>query len=142
MTPFLTNKDSIDIEHITSNINWYKVKENIKSELFYFYDLANNKKMILDQYSPLKEKFIEIEVNCLGEDSDVVIKYCDAKNIIYLNSPKKLEEFANELYGKLSLKQSNVLNKAAKDLREYVHDDYELAIVLEKCNYISHGSYT
>lgn len=46
LTPFLTNKDSIDIEHITSNVNWYKVKENIKSELFYFYDLANNKKMI------------------------------------------------------------------------------------------------
>lgn len=140
LTPFLTNKDSIDIEHVTSNINWYKVKENIKSELFYFYDLANNKKMILDQYSPLKEKFIEIEVNCLGEDSDVVIKYCDAKNIIYLNSPKKLEEFANELYGKLSLKQSNVLSKAAKDLREYVHDDYELANCVEKGIIYHHGS--
>lgn len=140
LTPFLTNKDSIDIEHITSNVNWYKVKENIKSELFYFYDLANNKKMILDQYSPLKEKFIEIEVDCLGEDSDVVIKYCDAKNIIYLNSPKKLEEFANELYGKLSLKQSDVLNKAAKDLREYVHDDYELANCVEKGIIYHHGS--
>ena len=103
-------------------------------------DLANNKKMILDQYSPLKEKFIEIEVDCLGEDSDVVIKYCDAKNIIYLNSPKKLEEFANELYGKLSLKQSDVLNKAAKDLREYVHDDYELANCVEKGIIYHHGS--
>lgn len=96
--------------------------------------------MILDQYSPLKEKFIEIEVDCLGEDSDVVIKYCDAKNIIYLNSPKKLEEFANELYGKLSLKQSDVLNKAAKDLREYVHDDYELANCVEKGIIYHHGS--
>lgn len=140
LTPFLANKESLSIKYISNNINWYNVTENIKSELFYFYDLSNNKKMLLDQYSPFKEKFIEIQVNHLGKDSDVVIKNCGDKNIIYLNSPKKLEEFAKELYDKLPIKQIDALNKAAKDLREYVHDEYELANCIEKGIIYHHGS--
>ncbi|EAJ9110023.1 DEAD/DEAH box helicase, partial [Campylobacter jejuni] len=140
LTPFLVNKDSVDIKHISNDINWCKVEENIKSELFYFYDLSNGKKLLLDQYSPLKEKFIELDANHLREDSEVVIKYCDNKNIIYLNSPKKLEEFAKELYEKLPTKQSSILSKAAKDLKEYIHDEYELAHFIQKGVIYHHGS--
>lgn len=64
--------------------------ENVKSEMFYFYDLKNNKKVLLDQYSTMKDKLIEFQVGELGDDADVVIANCD-ENIIYLNSPKKLE---------------------------------------------------
>lgn len=140
LTPCLTKKESLNIKHISNNIKWYNVKENIKSELFYFYDLTNNKKTLLDQYSPLKEKFIEVNSDDLKEDSDVVIKNCDNKNIIYINSPKKLEEFAKELYSKLPSKQIDKLNKAAKDLREYVHEEYELANCIEKGIIYHHGS--
>ncbi|HEA8243989.1 TPA: DEAD/DEAH box helicase [Campylobacter coli] len=140
LTPFLVNKDSVDIKHISNDINWCKVEENIKSELFYFYDLSNGKKLLLDQYSPLKEKFIELDANHLREDSEVIIKYCDNKNIIYLNSPKKLEEFAKELYEKLPTKQSSILSKAAKDLKEYIHDEYELAHFIQKGVIYHHGS--
>ncbi|EJS9934213.1 DEAD/DEAH box helicase [Campylobacter coli] len=139
LTPFLVNKDSVDIKHISNDINWCKVEENIKSELFYFYDLSNGKKLLLDQYSPLKEKFIELDANHLREDSEVIIKYCDNKNIIYLNSPKKLEEFAKELYEKLPTKQSSILSKAAKDLKEYIHDEYELAHFIQKGVIYHHG---
>ncbi|EOH7340605.1 DEAD/DEAH box helicase [Campylobacter coli] len=140
LTPFLVNKDSVNIKHISNDINWCKVEENIKSELFYFYDLSNGKKLLLDQYSPLKEKFIELDANNLREDSEVVIKYCDNKNIIYLNSPKKVEEFAKELYEKLPTKQSSILSKAAKDLKEYIHDEYELAHFIQKGVIYHHGS--
>lgn len=140
LTPFLVNKDSVNIKHISNDINWCKVEENIKSELFYFYDLSNGKKLLLDQYSPLKEKFIELDANHLREDSEVVIKYCDNKNIIYLNSPKKVEEFAKELYEKLPTKQSSILSKAAKDLKEYIHDEYELAHFIQKGVIYHHGS--
>lgn len=140
LTPFLVNKDSVDIKHISNDINWCKVEENIKSELFYFHDLSNGKKLLLDQYSPLKEKFIELDANHLREDSEVIIKYCDNKNIIYLNSPKKLEEFAKELYEKLPTKQSSILSKAAKDLKEYIHDEYELAHFIQKGVIYHHGS--
>lgn len=83
---------------------------------------------------------IDLQVNELGDDEDVVITNCDNKNIIYLNSPKKLENFAFKLFSKLPEKQILRLNKAASDLREYVHEDYKLADYIEKGIIYHHGS--
>lgn len=140
LTPFLKSKESLKIKHISNIAEWYSVVENIKSEVFYFYDIENNKKVLLDQYSTMKDKLIEFQVNELGDDVDVVIANCDEKNIIYLNSPKKLENFAYKLFSKLPERQIPRLKKAASDLREYVHEDYKLANYIEKGVIYHHGS--
>lgn len=140
LTPFLKSKESLKIKHISNVAEWYSVVENVKSEMFYFYDIENNKKVLLDQYSTMKEKLIEFQVSELGDDADVVIANCDEKNIIYLNSPKKLENFAYKLFSKLPERQILRLNKAASDLREYVHEDYKLANYIEKGVIYHHGS--
>ena len=140
LTPFLKSKESLKIKHISNVAEWYSVVENIKSEMFYFYDIENNKKVLLDQYSTMKDKLIEFQVNELGDDVDVVIANCDEKNIIYLNSPKKLENFAYKLFSKLPERQIPRLKKAASDLREYVHEDYKLAKYIEKGVIYHHGS--
>ncbi|HEL1046561.1 TPA: DNA helicase, partial [Streptococcus equi subsp. zooepidemicus] len=140
LTPFLRSKESLKIECLPNVDEWYSVVENVKSEMFYFYDLENNKKVLLDQYSTMKDKLIDLQVNELGDDADVVITNCDNKNIIYLNSPKKLENFAFKLFSKLPERQIHRLNKAASDLREYVHEDYKLADYLEKGVVYHHGS--
>lgn len=62
----------------------YSVTENVKSELIYFYDLGSNRKMLLDQYSPLSNKFIDVSFAELGEDTDIVINNCDRKNIEFI----------------------------------------------------------
>ena len=140
LTPFLKSKESLKIKHISNVAEWYSVVENVKSEMFYFYDIENNKKVLLDQYSTIKDKLIEFKVGELGDDADVVIANCDEKNIIYLNSPKKLENFAYKLFSKLPERQILRLNKAASDLREYVHEDYKLANYIEKGVIYHHGS--
>ncbi|WP_170035494.1 DEAD/DEAH box helicase [Mogibacterium diversum] len=140
LTPFLRSKESLKIECLPNVDEWYSVVENVKSEMFYFYDLENNKKVLLDQYSTMKDKLIDLQVNELGDDADVVITNCDNKNIIYLNSPKKLENFAFKLFSKLPERQMLRLNKAASDLREYVHEDYKLADYIEKGVIYHHGS--
>lgn len=140
LTPFLRSKESLKIECLPNVDEWYSVVENVKSEMFYFYDLENNKKVLLDQYSTMKDKLIDLQVNELGDDADVVITNCDNKNIIYLNSPKKLENFAFKLFSKLPERQILRLNKAAIDLREYVHEDYKLADYIEKGVIYHHGS--
>lgn len=140
LTPFLRSKESLKIECLPNVDEWYSVVENVKSEIFYFYDLENNNKVLLDQYSTKKDKLIDLQVNELGDDEDVVITNCDNKNIIYLNSPKKLENFASKLFSKLPKRQILRLNKAASDLREYVHEDYKLADYIEKGVIYHHGS--
>ena len=47
--------------------------------MFYFYDIENNKKVLLDQYSTMKDKLIEFQVDKLGDDADIVIANCDKK---------------------------------------------------------------
>lgn len=140
LTPFLRSKESLKIKHISNDVEWYSVMENVKSEMFYFYDVEKNKKFLLDQYSTMKDKLIDIETGALGDDADIVINNCDNKNIIYLNSPKRLEIFADELFSKLPDLQIDKLVKAASDLREYVHDDYKLADYIEKGIIYHHGS--
>ncbi|MEB3073281.1 DEAD/DEAH box helicase [Parvimonas sp. C2] len=140
LTPFLKSKESLNIKYITNDAKWYSVVESVKSETFYFYDLEKNKKVLLDQYSTMKDKLIELQVDELGDDADVVITNCDNKNIIYLNSPKKLENFAHKLFSKLPERKILKLNKAASDLREYVHEDYKLADFIEKGIIYHHGS--
>lgn len=140
LTPFLKSQDSLNLISISKSIEWYSVSENIKSEMYYFYDLENNKKEVLDQYSGLKKKLISINVDDLKSDEDIVMDNCDNKNIVYLNSPKKIEQFAKELFSKLSDLNIERLQKACEDLKEYVHNDYKLANYLKKGIIYHHGS--
>ena len=140
LTPFLKAKESLDTKYLSNHAKWYNVAENVKSEMFYFYDLENKRKTLLDQYSTKGNKTIDIPIDNLGDDADIVINNSDSKNIIYLNTPKKLEKFAYELFLKLPKIQAESLNKAVQDLREYVHKDYKLAEYIEKGVVYHHGS--
>lgn len=112
LTPFLKSKDSLNLVSISKNMEWYSVNETVKSEMYFFYDLKNNKKEIFDQYSGSKQKMVNMDVGELKSDADIVIDNCDNKNIVYLNNPKNLEQFAMEL----SLKFSDLDNKRVKKL--------------------------
>lgn len=140
LTPFLKSKDSLDSYYLPPVKDWLCVVETVKSEMYYFYDLKNNKKILLDQYCALANKFINLDIEPVIDDSDVVIKNADYKNLIYLNSPKKIEEFAFRISNKLSDQQIYELKKAANDLREYVHEKYKLADYIEKGIIYHHGS--
>lgn len=140
LTPFLKSKESLNLVSIQKNIEWYSVTEMIKSEMFYFYDLVNNKKEVLDQYAGSRKKLINMNTEALKSDADIVMNNCDEKNIVYLNSPKKLEQFAKELSSKLVDLNIDRLIKASNDLKEYIHDDYILASYLNKGIIYHHGS--
>lgn len=140
LSPFLKSKDSLKFRKTDLNLSWYSVSENIKSEIFYFYDLKSNKTFILDQYAPQRNAFVDngySETNC---DVDVVTHNCDKKNILYLNRPRDLEKIAGELAEKIFDLDSEILEKAAIDLREYIHDEYKLADYISKGIIYHHGS--
>lgn len=140
LTPFLKSKDSLLLKHMPKNLEWYSVTENVKSEIYYFYDLEHNHKKVLDQYSGTTQKLIHIETDKLISEADIVINNCANKNIIYLNNPKQLELFADELNHRTYDVENDKLKKAANDLREYVHKDYKLANYIEKGIIYHHGS--
>ena len=141
LTPFLKSKDSFKNKYVSNdNLRWYKVNEIVKSEIFYFYDLEKNKKFLFDQYSINNDKFIEIKDKKFKDDIDIILSNDSNKNIIYINNPKQIEEFALEISHKLPKIDINKLVKAANDLREYVHEKYNLADCIEKGIIYHHGS--
>ena len=115
LTPFLKSKDSISLKFIHDQIEWFTVDESVKSEVFYFYDIENNKKEMLDQFSADRQKLISVQTENMTDDADVVIANADKKNIIYLNSPRKLEDFAKELAEKIDTINNDRISKAVRD---------------------------
>lgn len=140
LTPFLQSKESIVLKHISESLEWYTVSEFMKSEVFYFHDIVKGTKEILDQYSGAKQKLISLGSLDSSSDAEIVISHADRKNIIYLNSPKKIEQFAKELSNLLEVTSSEQLKKAVLDLRDFIHEDYSLAASLERGVIYHHGS--
>ena len=140
LTPFLQSKESIVLKHISESLEWFTVSEFMKSEVFYFHDIVKGTKEILDQYSGAKQKLISLGSLDYSSDAEIVISHADRKNIIYLNSPKKIEKFAKELSNLLEVTSSEQLKKAVLDLRDFIHEDYSLAASLERGVIYHHGS--
>ncbi len=140
LTPFLQSKESIALKHISESLEWFTVSEFMKSEVFYFHDIVKGTKEILDQYSGAKQKLISLGSLESSSDAEIVISHADRKNIIYLNSPKKIEQFAKELSNLLEVRSSEQLKKAVLDLRDFIHEDYSLAASLERGVIYHHGS--
>lgn len=140
LTPFLQSKESIVLKHISESLEWFTVSEFMKSEVFYFHDIVKGTKEILDQYSGAKQKLISLGSLDYSSDAEIVISHADRKNIIYLNSPKKIEQFAKELSNLLEVTSSEQLKKAVLDLRDFIHEDYSLAASLERGVIYHHGS--
>lgn len=139
LTPFLQSKESIVLKHISESLEWFTVSEFMKSEVFYFHDIVKGTKEMLDQYSGAKQKLISLGNSDTSSDAEIVISHADRKNIIYLNSPKKIEQFAKELSNLLDITSSERLKKAVSDLRDFIHEDYSLAASLEKGVIYHHG---
>lgn len=140
LTPFLRTKESITLKHISESLGWFTVSEIMKSEIFYFHDIAQGTKEMLDQYSGSKQKLIPLGNSDISLDAEIVVSHADRKNIIYLNSPKKIEQFAKELSNSLEVASSKRLEKAVSDLRDFIHEDYSLAAALERGVIYHHGS--
>lgn len=140
LTPFLQSKESIVLKYISESLEWFTVSEFMKSEVFYFHDIVKGTKEILDQYSGAKQKLISLGSLDFSSDAEIVISHADRKNIIYLNSPKKIEQFAKELSNLLEITSSEQLKKAVLDLRDFIHEDYSLAASLERGVIYHHGS--
>ncbi|MCY7083676.1 DNA helicase [Streptococcus oralis subsp. tigurinus] len=140
LTPFLQSKESIVLKHVSESLEWFTVSEFMKSEVFYFHDIIKGTKEMLDQYSGAKQKLISLGSLDASSDAGIVIFHADRKNIIYINSPKKIEQFAKELANLLEVTSSERIKKAVLDLRNFIHEDYSLASSLERGVIYHHGS--
>lgn len=136
LTPFLNDAESINLKYMNNNVEQYIIKEYMKTEKYYVYDMNSNKVMLYDQYI---DRFIAMDDEC-GEDEEFVEMHKAHKNIIYLNKPKSIEQIAVSFANRRNDDISDLLKAACNDIAEYIHPQYNLITCLRKGIIYHHGA--
>ena len=139
LTPFLDDSTNLKTRYTTYDIESFKVREYIKTEKYYLYDLRNHTGLklydqFLNEYLPISDD------RSLGFEEDVVKAYSAGKNIIYLNTPTDIEKFALALADVLPEVDSELIQNACDNISEYLQPQYNLLTCLRRGIIYHHGS--
>lgn len=139
LTPFLDDSTNLKTRYTTYDIESFKVREYIKTEKYYLYDLRNHTGLklydqFLNEYLPISDD------RSLGFEEDVVKAYSAGKNIIYLNKPTDIEKFALALADVLPEVDSELIQNACDNISEYLQPQYNLLTCLRRGILYHHGS--
>ncbi|WP_323661103.1 DEAD/DEAH box helicase [Pectobacterium versatile] len=139
-TPFLNDANNLVLKKVEQKIIDYKINEYVKSEVIYLYDFRAQYE-IFQRYDQFLDRWNNVKKPVNGHIE--LIKYKSLnKNIIYFNSPKKLEKFAKELAHALQDVTCTIVDKACMELSENIDENYLIIKCLKKGIVYHHGSMT
>ena len=139
LTPFLESAQSLKLRYTNYILSDFKINENIKVENYFLYDLRN--KGGLFRYDQFLNEYFHIPVNVFFDTEEFFVKsYATEKNIVYINKPRDIEAFALKLSEILPPVKSEKIEKACKQLSDYLHPEYNLLTCLQKGVIYHHGS--
>lgn len=143
-SPFIIDPErSLELVHLgdrENNVTAYKVDEYMKIPKYMVWDKESGVLEVYDQFMgtqiPLK--------TVLADSATFIIDNANHKNIIYVNSPSQVEQFANELVSKLpsadySEDEQKIVDELCQTLSATVHESYNLIRLLRHGVIISHG---
>ena len=118
----------------------FAVTEYIKTEKTYLYDVRNGNKLFL--YDQFIDSWCELRTAKNSDSIDFIVSKSDKKNIIYLNKPADIEDFARKMLLQLPDldKISPEFSEAIKHISEYINPEYTLVKCLRKGIAYHHGS--
>ncbi|OYS05067.1 DEAD/DEAH box helicase [Lactobacillus johnsonii] len=138
LTPFILDPQNLKTKYTSYNLKQITITEYLKTEKYYIHELKTEKYLFYDQF--LNQTWTLNENINNSKDEDIVINYSGRKNIIYLNKPKDVEDFAYKLSKKLPAINSEQISEACKNLEKYVHSDYRMIECLKRGVIYHHGS--
>ncbi|MBR4835351.1 MAG: DEAD/DEAH box helicase [Thermoguttaceae bacterium] len=139
LTPFIHEAKNLQSRYATYEVAPFKVSEYVKTEKYFLYDVR--KRGGLRFYDQFLNDFIALpDSPKLDSDEQVVVKYAAAKNIVYLNKPKDVEDFALALADALPEIDSPTLDVAIQNIADYLSPAYHLLTCLRKGVVYHHGS--
>lgn len=139
LTPFIDNEDNLKVRYTSYDIESFKVSEYIKTEKYYLYDLRKSKELKL--YDQFFDEFIDVQKDTsITTEAEFIKAYSKSKNIVYLNKPTHIEEFALALADDLPDSQSEMIETACANISGYLQPQYNLIKCLRKGIIYHHGS--
>lgn len=142
LTPFLNEVDNLNIRFTNyphREFGQFYVNEYIKSERFYVYD-TKKENGILQLYDQFMNTFYTISTDVRLDEVSFIERNHSNKNIVYLNKPIDIEHFSKKLATMRDINHSEKIEKACKDIAEYINPNYNLINFLHKGIIYHHGS--
>lgn len=129
-SPFISDTSNLKLKYNNMSLTERSISETLKEEQFYiFNENSNNKLLFFDQY--LNLSYI-VEEDLKLSEFDFIIQKRGYKNIIYINSPRKLEEFALNFSKNLpDIEDVSLINEFAA-IKSYTDVNYNLLKCLRK----------
>lgn len=137
LTPFLNDVRNLDIKHTDIKSQEFYVKEYIKTEKYYLYNVENG---LLQLYDQFMNEFYTVSSVTETDEITFVAKNGANKNIVYLNKPVDIETFSTKFSSTRNLINVPAITKACKDIAEYIHPQYSLIQCLKRGVIYHHGS--
>lgn len=140
LTPFINDSDNLKVRYTSYDLATYRIKEYIKTEKIYAYDLQNHSGLhFYDQF--LNEWFDIFTEPTNMSDIDFLLRHCGDKNIVYFNKPSDIEDFAKKMISVLpDIELTQELTKVITNISEYLSPEYTLVKCLRKGIIYHHGS--
>ena len=138
LSPFLIDCQNLKVISCNYDIIEQKITEHLKVNNYYCIDLKGD--CVLNYYDQFLNNFIPISSITPKSDIEFVIEKASEKNIIYLNSPPKLEKLAMRIAEYTTINISPKIYKACNEIATYLHKDYNLIHCLKNGVVYHHGS--
>ena len=135
-SPFISNPENLRVKQSNYSLSSQKTDEFIKSEKYYVCDVysTSGELKIYEQFS---NSFINTSINYTSH-IDLLNAEKAAKNIIYLNRPKHIEEFSIEYANSSSNIELN-LSEITTTISDFLHPEYNLIKCIQKGIVYHHG---
>ena len=138
LTPFLVDQKNLQLRYVDSEPKGYKVNENLKTERFYVVDCrAGEAVHIYDQYF---DEFVQCGLDTFDNELELITRRAAKKNIIFFNSPKKIERFIRAIIPRYENVETESVLRVCESISDYLHSEYLLIEGLRKGILYHHGS--
>lgn len=135
-TPFLVDPKKLKIFHDEDFLT-DQIQEFIKVEKYFLCDITSSE-IQLKIYDQFLNDIFDIEsLNEVKNPLDFINRYAASKNIIYLNRPIYIEEFAESIENTIEINEE--ILQVQKALRDFLHKDYKLIKTISNGVVYHHG---
>ena len=130
-SPFISDTNSLKMKHTNISLVSKNISEQLKIERFYiFNEKSNNKLIFYDQCLNMPFE-LDDSVNRTNP-IDFILNNSGRKNILYINTPKSVENFVLEFIENLPNIENIENSNEFIAIRKYAHVDYNLLKCLKK----------
>lgn len=136
-SPFIADPENLKIPYANYDIEYERNLESIKIENYFVCNLFDQDSRMY-MYDQFFNKFLKISDIFFLNEIDILNFYSAKKNIVYLNKPKHIEDFALELSNIKN--ETKLINEVKKNISDFLHPEYNLLRCIEKGVVYHHGS--